>query len=75
MVTYPLNFFRKILRVLSSVRHFFSVAHHTPLTFFHKILRVLSSVRHFFSVARDRFNRVIALPTKEGEDNRVLALH
>jgi hypothetical protein len=49
----PLNFFHKILRVLSSVRHFFSVARDTPLNFFHKILRVLSSVRHFFSVARD----------------------
>jgi hypothetical protein len=49
----PLNFFHKILRVLSSVRHFFSVAHDTPLNFFHKILRVLSSDRHFFSVARD----------------------
>ena len=64
----PLTIFQKILRVLSSVRHFFSVAHDTPLTLFQKILRVLSSVRHFFSVARDTFNRVIALPTKEGED-------
>ena len=51
VVTTP-NFFHKILRVLSSVRHFFSVARDTPLNFFHKILRVLSSVRHFFSVAR-----------------------
>ena len=49
----PLTIFQKILRVLSSVRHFFSVAHDTPLTIFQKILRVLSSVRHFFSVARD----------------------
>ena len=49
----PLNLFHKTLRVLSSVRHFFSVAHDIPLTFFHKILRVLSSVRHFFSVAHD----------------------
>ena len=49
----PLTFFHKILRVLSSVRHFFSVARDTPLTIFQKILRVLSSVRHFFSVARD----------------------
>ena len=52
-MTYPLTFFQNILRVLSSVRHFFSVARHTPLTLFQKILRVLSSVRHFFSVAHD----------------------
>jgi sarcosine oxidase delta subunit len=49
----PLTIFQKLLRVLSSVRHFFSVARDTPLTLFQKILRVLSSVRHFFSVARD----------------------
>ena len=49
----PLTIFQKILRVLSSARHFFSVARDTPLTLFQKILRVLSSVSHFFSVARD----------------------
>ena len=48
----PLTIFQKILRVLSSARHFFSVARDTPLTLFQKILRVLSSARHFFSVAR-----------------------
>ena len=64
----PLNFFHKILRVLSSVRHFFSVARDTPLTLFQKILRVLSSVRHFFSVARHTII-VCKLSLKEGEDN------
>ena len=64
----PLTIFQKILRVLSSVRHFFSVARHTPLTIFQKILRVLSSVRHFFSVAHDTII-VCKLSLKEGEDN------
>ena len=62
----PLTIFQKILRVLSSVRHFFSVARDTPLTLFHKILRVLSSVRHFFSVARHTII-VCKLSLKEGE--------
>jgi hypothetical protein len=52
---------------LSSVRHFFSVAHDTPLTLFQKILRVLSSVRHFVSVAHDTII-VCKLSLKEGED-------
>ena len=48
----PLTFFHKILRVLSSVRHFFSVARDTPLTFFHKMLRTFTTEAPFFSVAR-----------------------
>ena len=63
----PLTILQKLLWVLSSVRHFFSVAHDTPLTLFQKILRVLSSVRHFFSVARDTII-VCKLSLKEGED-------
>ena len=56
----PLTLFQKILRVLSSVRHFFSVARHTPPIFLHKMMRTFTTEAPFFSVARNN-KRGIAL--------------
>ena len=57
----PLNFFHKILRVLSSVRHFFSVAHHTPPIFLHKMMRTFTTEAPFFSVARNNKHGIALL--------------
>ena len=56
----PLTILQKILRVLSSVRHFFSVAHDTPPIFLHKMMRTFTTEAPFFSVARNN-KRGIAL--------------